>query len=322
MADNTIILQGKFTADGSVKIIPLRSDVDWMRVMNYSQMSATPATGIGYEYYWQRGMAADTGIEYKKTDTTNATKATVLGTGGFTLIDTSIASVSALNTTITAISTAALPIVSATDTTGISAGDVVRFIDVTSASQLGGIDFTVDTVIANTSFRLPYMTQLALAGTTGFFRKINVDNMYYPKARYITYISQAGSAVVKLSVTHGFTVGQQIKLVVPTVYNMTEANGLVGNIIAINTTTNTITLDIDSSAFTTFAPPVDADTPFTPAMVIPVGENNMYPDLNDDAVKNTSYIGMKLAAGVNSPAGAASDVIYWTAGKSFSVTNE
>jgi len=29
-------------------------------------------------------------------------------------------------------------------------------------------------------------------------------------------------------------------------------------------------------------------------------------------------IGMKLGAGINAPAGQANDVIYWTAGKSFS----
>jgi len=31
---------------------------------------------------------------------------------------------------------------------------------------------------------------------------------------------------------------------------------------------------------------------------------------------------MKLAAGADSPAGSSSDVIYWRAGKSFSVSNE
>ena len=37
---------------------------------------------------------------------------------------------------------------------------------------------------------------------------------------------------------------------------------------------------------------------------------------------NIAERGMKLTAGTGSPAGVDGDVIYWVAGKSFSVTNE
>jgi hypothetical protein len=319
MADNTIILQGKFTADGNVKIIPLRSDVDWMRVINYTQALATPGTGIGYEYYWQRGLATDAAFEWKKTDTTNATKATVVTSGGFTLVDTTTNVVGPLVTTITAVSNAATPVVS-TNTTTISNGDVVRLIDITGAQQLGGYDFTVNNVSSGVSFDLPYMAQI-VAGTTGNFRKINYQSIYYPRVRNISKIAISGtSAVITMTVAHGFTVGQKVKINVPAAFGMVEIDGLTGNITAIST--GTITVDIDVSAFTAFAFPLTAAVPFTPAIVTPVGENNLYPDLNDDATTNTAYIGMKLAAGINSPAGSTSDVIYWTAGKSFSVTNE
>jgi hypothetical protein len=320
MADNTIILQGKFTADGNSKVIPLRSDVDWMRVLNYTQALATPGTGIGYEYYWQRGMATDAAFEWKKTDTTNATKATVITSGGFSLIDTTANVVGPLVSTITAVSNAATPVVS-TNTTTISNGDVVRLIDITAAQQLGGYDFTVNNVNSGVSFDLPYMAQLTVAGTTGYFRKINYQSIYYPRVRNISKIAVSGtSAVITMTVAHGFTVGQKVKINVPAAFGMTEIDGLTGNITAIST--GTITVDIDVSTFTAFAFPLTAASPFTPAIVTPVGENFLYPDLNDDAVTNTAYIGMKLAAGINSPAGSTSDVIYWTAGKSFSVTNE
>jgi hypothetical protein len=42
----------------------------------------------------------------------------------------------------------------------------------------------------------------------------------------------------------------------------------------------------------------------------------------NDASFNTNFIGVRLAPGIASPAGANADVIYWVAGKSFSVTNE
>ncbi len=322
MADNTIIQQGRFTADGTSKILQLRSDVDWLKVINYTQAATQQSTGRGVEFFWQRGMATDTGIEYKKTNSTDALNMVTLTSGGFSLIDTSTNPVGTLYNTITAISTASVPVVSS-NTLGLANGDVIRIIDVTNAQQLGGMDFTIAAYNAGTSFTLAYMAQLALAGTTGSFRKINYDSIFYPRTRYITAITASGtSAVVTLSVTHGYTVGQKVKLNVPAAYGMVEVDGLSGNITAINTTTNTITVDLDVSTYTSFAFPATAAVPFTFATVTPVGENVAYPDLNDDATTNTAYIGMKLAAGVQSPAGSTSDVIYWTAGKSFSVTNE
>lgn len=324
MADNTIILQGKFTSTGADNIIELRSDVDWMRVYNYTQAATTQSTGRGVEFFWQRGMAADTGLEYKKTNSTDALNMVALSSGGFSLIDSSnvAAANSAVNSTITAISTASLPVVSATSTAGLVSGNVVRFIDVAGAQQLGGILFQVDTVVTNTSFRLPYMSQLGGAGTTGSFRIVNFGTPFVPRYRYISAITQASSAVVTMTVAHGMIVGQRVKLSVPAEYGMAEINGLEGNVTAINTTNNTITLDIDSSSFSAFAFPATAAAPFTPALVLPFGENVEYPDLSSDSVYNQSYMGMKLAGGAQSPAGSASDVIYWTAGKSFSVDNE
>lgn len=323
MADNTIIQQGKFTADGSVKILQIRSDMDWMRVYNWTQAATQQSTGRGVEFFWQRGMAADTGIEYKKTNSTDALNMVTLSSGGFSTIDTSVGqTVNALNTTVSAVSTASTPVVSASSTSGLSDGDVVRMISVSGAAQLGGIDFTIGSVVGSTSFTLAYMAQLGGAGTTGNFRKVNYDPIFYPRYRYITKLTQASSAVVTLSVTHGYTVGQVVKFIVPDAYGMVEMNNLTGSITAINTGTNTITVNIDSTAFTAFAFPATAAAPFSPAIIVPVGEDVTLPNLNDDGTYNTSYIGMKLAAGVQSPAGSASDVIYWTAGKSFSVTNE
>lgn len=326
--DGTIIQQGRFTSDGTAAEIQVRSDIDWMHVINYTIADANQTTAIGVEYYWQRGMAADTGIEYKKSNAANAANLTdALASGGFTLLDTSGSPLDTLNATTTAISTAAIPVVTNSGTNGLVAGDVVRIINTSGAQQLGGFDFTVGyNTLTSTTFSLDYMSQLAGAGTTGSWRKIKFNPAFYPRRRAITKISKAGSAVVTLSVTHGFTAGQAVRFVVPSAYGMTEMDGLVGNITSVDTTTttgNTITVDIDSSAFTTFAFPATADVPFTPAWVVPIGEtaNNTYANNLDDSTDNQSFIGMKLAAGTDSPAGANNDVIYWRAGKSFSVSN-
>ncbi len=328
MALDTVIQQGRFTSTGTAKTLAIRSDVDWMRVLNFTIADADQTTAVGVEYYWQRGMAADTGIEYKKSNAANAANLTdALASGGFTLVDTSASPLGTLNATITAISNASIPVVTNSGTNGLVAGDVVRITNVVGAQQLGGYDFTVGyNTLSSTTFSLDYMAQI-VAGTTGSWRKINWDPIFYPRHRFISSITKAAQAVVKLTVTHGYTVGQKVRFVVPAAFGMVEIDGLEGTITAINTTTtsgNTITVDIDSSAFTTFAFPLTAATPFSPAMVVPIGEAAIGSVANnlDDATINTAIIGMKLAAGANSPAGQVNDVIYWVAGKSFSVDNQ
>ena len=331
MADNTIILQGSFTSTGAAKVINLRSDVDWMRVYNITVADADQTTAVGVEYYWQRGFAVDRGIEYKKSSAANAANLEdYMASGGFTLIDSSANPNGALNATVTAISNASIPVVSNSGTNGLVAGDIVRIVNVAGAQQLGGFDFTVGyNTLTSGTFSLDYMSQI-VAGTTGSWMKIKFNPIYYPRRRYITKITQAASAVVTLSVTHGYKVGQEVRFIVPAAYGMVQMDGLQGTITAINTTTtsgNTVTVNIDSSAFTAFAWPLTAVNPFTPAEMVPMGEDTAQAlasavDPLSDATENQAFIGMSLAAGANSPAGVTNDVIYWVAGKSFSVNNE
>lgn len=319
-ANTTIIQQGTFVADGTNKVLNIRSDVDWMEVDNYTQLATQQTPGRGVQFRWQRGMAPATGIEIKKTDATDALNGVTMASGGFTLLDTSNQSPGPLVSTITAVSNATPPVVTTSAPHGLLANDVVRLINVASAHELNGYDFTVGNgTLTATTFSLDYMATI-VAGTTGSFRKIPFQPQFYPRRRLISAITQATSAVIKMTVTHGFTAGQAVRIKVPKAFGMIEMNSLVGNITAINTTTNTITVDIDSSAFTAFAFPLSAASPFDLAEVIPVGEtaNGTFANNLADATVNTSIIGMLLGGGAQGPAGSASDVIYWRAGKSFS----
>ena len=61
---STIIQQGSFTSDGLSRTIALRSDVDWMEVINYTNFISTTADE-GARYTWRRGMTAGRGlVEY------------------------------------------------------------------------------------------------------------------------------------------------------------------------------------------------------------------------------------------------------------------
>jgi hypothetical protein len=328
--NGTIIQQGRFTATGATTILNIRSDVDWIRVYN-STVSYAAGADTGAEFYWQRGMTQGRGTIYTKTTTTNALQVGQIAVqGGFTLIDQSIQTLGPV-VALSAISNAATPVVSTASTAGLSNGDVVRLYNVTGGQQLGGIDFTIGSIVANTSFTLAFMAQIA-AATTGSYRKVNFNPLFYPRRRFISKIASVGTTtVITMTVTHQFTVGQEVRFIIPTVdathYGMTELNGVQASIIAVDLVNNTITIDIDSSGFTAFAFPLTSSPGFTPAQVVPVGEDtatalNFNVDILGDATENQGIIGIQMAAGTLSPAGVASDVIFWVAGKSFSVDNQ
>jgi hypothetical protein len=88
------------------------------------------------------------------------------------------------------------------------------------------------------------------------------------------------------------------------------------------TTTNTITVDVNTTGFTAFAFPLTAAPGFSPAMVIPLGENMANALSNGtnylaDAVYNAAQTGVLLMGAATGPAGVNADVIYWNATKSF-----
>lgn len=327
MTTNTVMQQGSFTSTGVAVTLQIRSGIDWMRVYNTTQMAAAQTTAVGVEYYWQGGFPQGAAIEYKKAGSAvaGANLITYNTTGGFTYVNSSLPISGQVNATVTAVSNATIPVVSNSGTNGLSAGSIVRMINVAGAAQLGGMDFTVgyNTLTAGT-FSLDYMSEI-VAGTTGSWMYVQYDALYYPRRRFITAITQATQAVVTLSVTHGYQVGQLVRMVVPSAFGMSQMNGLQATIVAINTNTssgNTITLNVNSSAFSPFVFPLTAAVPFTFAQVVPMGEDtadalSQGVDILTDATVNTGYVGMILAAGANSPAGSNADVIYWQAGTVF-----
>lgn len=312
---STILQQGKYTSTGVRKLLSIRSDVDWMNLYNFTQASTSQTPGRLVEAYWQRGMAPGTGLVNLKLNGANTITRQAILEQGFTLIDSSSNPVGALDSTITAINAFAHPVVTVASTTKLVDGDVVRIINVVGAQQLGGYDFTID-VFNTTTFELSFMAQI-VAGTTGSFRKIAFDPLFYPTHRSIARISQEITANIEMTVAHGFTIGQRVRMQVPAAFGMTEMDNLDGTIQAISQ--SVISVDIDSTGFTPFVFPLTAALPFTPALVVPIGMGSQESTVNllDDATRNLGIIGMEIGPGI---VGADQDVMYWAAGKSFSNT--
>lgn len=341
MATGTTTLQGNFKSTGGNIFIPLESGVDWMRVINLSEAALTNQTvQVGVEFYWQRGFPFDTTYSYYKSNAANADNLIFFNTaGGFTPIDTSTNTIGDLNngsTGISNVSAANPPVVTVGSTGGMEAGSVVRIYNVVGAQQLGGLDFTVGNgTFSGTTFSLDYMPAIAAAAAPGAgasFRVINFDPIFYPRRRYITKIVRGSTTTVSLSVTHQYQVGQAVRFVVPAAYGMTQINGLLGTIVAIDTsvtavTGNTITVNIDSNGFSPFVFPVTSIHPFSPAEVVPVGEDtgvalSLGANILADATINTAATGMLLTGGVDMPGGPSGGFsMFWQAGTVFSTNN-
>ena len=324
------LLTGTFTSDGATKNISLPSGYNSFELVNITDIGSSAANTNVMRAQGTSSMSAGSAYYNPKTSgaATNALEVSTT-TGGFTFISDSA---SLLNGPLVATSgtdiNRANPAVVSTGTTTnlVSNVSVVRLINNVGMLQVSGMDFTVGTVIASTSFQLRYLDNSGFAAdsTSGSYRIVNAADRYYPKARFITAITQAASAVITMSVIHGYTVGQTVRIVVPSAFGMTEINGLLGTITAVTTgATNTITVNIDSTGFTAFAFPTSATAAagVTFAQVISVGEaainssTQAYGNLLDDATKNTSFTGVSIGTTVQTTA-----VLYqWFARKGVSL---
>src|SRR5271157_1708668 len=268
------IFNGSFTSVGTAQTLVLRGDLDSIEVWNKTEFGALNANH-GVSYYWQKGLVANDGFVYLRNAGATAIQSTTsfaLAVPGFTLVNSSLNTPSATVAT-TDVGTTAHRVLTAS-TAGLSVGSIVRLSDMTGAAEFNGMDYTVTAVNPGVSFDIAYTPVTVAAPGAGQYTSIPYDTLYYPRNRYIASISKATQAVVVLTVTHNFQIGQQIRFHVDPVYGMTQIDGLAGNIVAVDTNANSITVDIDTTAFTTFAWPVTAAAAVahTQAQVVPVGE--------------------------------------------------
>jgi hypothetical protein len=97
---------------------------------------------------------------------------------------------------------------------------------------------------------------------------------YIPFRCVITDIASSfPNCIVTTSVEHAYVIGNQVQFLIPPQWGMVELNNLKGYVI--DTTTDTITVDVDISHFSAFVtptitPPVVVDEP----QVLPCGNRN------------------------------------------------
>ncbi len=328
---------GSFTSTGVGVRIPVPSSADYFRTWNITQMPLAPATAVVVMGEWfgskfgAGATAANDGLRWKKTNSTSAlnldTFATSTASNGFTYVTSyPVVEAQAANA-ITGITAASPAVVSQTNT--YNNGDIVRVYGTTGMLQIAGMDFQISSVSGSGyTFIGLRAAGFAAPGTAGFTRRISTLAVE-PEFLYVTEITQATQAVVRTSVdpTNYYVTGMKLHFSIPSSFGMTQINGLTGTIVAMSSANYTMTVDIDSSAFTAFAFPTSASSPTSAlfATVAPAGASTtqnqstgVYTGYNFQyqPFRTSQFVPyMFLAGGAQSPAGASNDVINWAAYK-------
>jgi hypothetical protein len=322
----TIVNQGSFTSAGVGVRIPLPSSADYFRVQNLTQLATTQATGRGvmFEWYGNGLTAADNAIEWVKTNSTNAMNLTQVTSGGFTYVTVAPVVEAQAANAITAITAASPAVVTQTNT--YTEGDYLRLYGTTGMPQIGGMVFQISSV-SGSGYTLLGLRAAGFAApaTAGFTRRVSKFAAVDPETLYVTEVTQATQAVVRTSVdpTPFYAVGMKVHFSIPSSFGMTQLNQLTGTITALSAANYTMTVDIDTTAFTAFAFPAGSLSPTAAlfATVSPAGARTSYNPLTGvqtgyDFTKQPFQTGqftpyMYLAAGAQSPAGSSGDVIVW-----------
>lgn len=329
----TIMTQGSFTSTGVGVKIPLPSDADYFKTVNITQLPLTPATPVVVMSEWYKGLFADNnGMRWKKSANTSVmnldTFATSTASNGFTYVTTSPVVEAQASNAITAITAASPAVVTQTNT--YSEGDVIQFYGTTGMLQIAGMNFQISTV-SGSGYTLTGLRANGLtAGTAGFTRRISKFLAVDPQFLYVTEITQVAQAVVRTSVdpTPYYAVGMKVHFSVPASFGMIEMNQLTGTILALSSANYTMTVDINSSAFTAFAFPLTTTSPTAAlfATVAPAGASTQQDpvtlvqtgyNFQLQPFRTGQFVPyMFVASGAQSPGGETSDVIVWEAWKS------
>lgn len=301
------IISGSYTSDATSRTVYVPSGIDSFELFvrgnaagdNWDS-AANP--GVIKRGWWFKGMAQGTAIAVYNTDGAATDQSTFVAADGITIVNPDDPETYTA-TAVTDVSLAG-PAVVTSATHGLVSGDLVRMTGITAMNQISSMVFTVTYVGAN-SFSIPIdASAFAAVGSAGFARRVNKEQ-FDPKRLTVTGITAAASAVVSVSTTHVYHVGAKVRVICPTAFGMTQINGLQGEVTAIGT--NSITLDIDSSAFTAFAYPTSATAAagVTFPQIVPIGEDY---SILTDRIYNSDVRGVHIGATV---AGASGALVTW-----------
>lgn len=248
-------------------------------------MGSSSSTGWGeasdaqeIQWWWHRSMSQGTAKGLRQTsDASNpAVIASFLSSDGVSTYDTANPPTFAALATTAITGSAGTFVVTMASTGTISVGDYVRLYATTGELQIAGYLFQVTAVTANVSITLGYMASsgitFAADATAGQVIKL-IPNKMYPRWMYIANITKATQAVVYFTTKNNFTAGEIVSFRVPSQFGMTQINNKEVRVLSVtnSSTVSSITLDLDTTGYTTFAFPTSAIAAagVSPAVAVP-----------------------------------------------------
>jgi hypothetical protein len=233
------------------------------------------------EWWWERSMSQGTArgtLQSSHASAPALTSKTLTSNGIFTYDTANPPTFTALTAT-TITGNAGTFIVSMANTGDIAVGDWVRLTSVVGERQISGYVFQVTAVTTNVSITLGYMASSGITfGADASSAQVTkfIPNRFYPRWAYIANITKATQAVIYFTGKNDFTPGEIVSFRVPELQNgqttMTEMNNLQGRVLSVtnSSTVSSITVDIDTTGFTTFAFSTSlASLAVSPAVVVP-----------------------------------------------------
>lgn len=235
------------------------------------------------EWWWEKSMAQYTarGIQQASDATNPALTSKALTTLGISHYDTANPPTFAALATTAITGIAGTFVVTMANTGTISVGDSVRLYSTTGELQIAGYTFVVTAVTANTSITLGYMATsgitFAADATAGQVVKF-IPSLFYPRWAYIANITQAAQAKVYFTGPNNYTPGENVSFRVSSAFGMDEINYKTARVLSVvnddptdATPESSITIDLDTSAYTAFAFPTSAIAAagVSPAVCVP-----------------------------------------------------
>ena len=284
MLPYSIVGGGSFTSDSTnAKQVALSDRPDLVWVRNRTAWG-DDAAETSVESWWRYGMAAGEAQTTDQAVTSGILSSEAVTTGGFTFIDTANPpTFAALATSGTDVDKTTY-VVAMANTGSIAVGDYVRLYGTTSMLQIAGYSFQVTAVTTNVSITLGYMASggqvMAADATAGFVQKY-IPNRMYPRWNYIANITAATQAVVSFTAKNDYTPGEILSFRVPSAFGMEQMNNVQARVLSVtnSSTVSSVTLDLDSSGYTTFAFPTSAVAAagVSPAVAVP-SSSGVVPD--------------------------------------------
>jgi hypothetical protein len=97
------------------------------------------------------------------------------------------------------------------------------------------------------------------------------------RVQTIASITKANPMVLTTVDDHDYVIGMAVRFFIPNQFGMVQLNNLIGQVISL--TTNTLTINLDSTNFSVFSYPSPLPSAYTPPSVIPNNSGPYLPPL-------------------------------------------